>query len=179
LYGEVDFIIRNQVDDIVLMPSICHVSRGKKDGNFSTKILPMSEASMKAKALFLLAKRIECCLVYELIDQRNESKSIMKYHQVFIAVRVFAIPLTKKYTVSAVMFMTRSGQFTGSEDDMRRLEKSILQKYLVNNTFSSEYAIRDRMLSLEATFYPGKQANIKVILKKTTKYANKFPVLFE
>jgi hypothetical protein len=161
------------------MPSICHVSRGKKDGNFSTKILPMSEASVKAKALFLLAKCIECCLVYELVDQRNESKPIMKYHQVFIAVRVFAIPLTKKYTVSAVMFMTGKGQFTGSEDDMKRLQKNILQKHLIDNTFSSEYAIKDRMLSLEVVFHSGKQASIKVTLKKATEYTNKTPIPFE
>jgi hypothetical protein len=101
--GEVDFIIRNQVDDI----------------------LPRRSASVKVKAPLSSAGGIECCFVYELIDQRNESKPIMGLYQVFIAVRVFAIPLIKKYDASAVMFMTRKDQFIGSKCDMKWLKEEM------------------------------------------------------
>jgi hypothetical protein len=179
LYGEVHFIIRNQVNDIVLMPSICHIPKGEVDGDLSTKILPMSEASMKVKTAHMMTGRIECYLVYELIDQRNESEPVMKDHQVFVAVRVFARSLINKYRASAVMFSAKKGKFTGKEDDIKRLKENILQKHLVNNTYSFECTIKDQTLKLEAVFQPGKQASIVVTLKETIKYTGKRPLLFE
>jgi DNA helicase IV len=95
------------------MPSICHLSKGERVDDFNHMILPKRSASIKVQTMASLARSIKCCLVYELIDQRNESKPIIEYHQVFVAVRVFVRPLIKKYKASAVMFMARSGQFTG------------------------------------------------------------------
>jgi hypothetical protein len=155
-HGEVDFIIRNQVDDMVLMRGICHVSKGEKDGNFSTMVLPMSEAFVKVKASHSLVGSIECSLMYELIDQRSEYRPIMDYHQVFIAVRVFARPFLNKYKVSAVMFMARKGQFTGSEEDIKQLKKGILREHLVNNTYSFMCAIRGQTLRLKVSSLPGR-----------------------
>jgi hypothetical protein len=175
-YGEVDFIIRNQVDDMVLMHGICHVSKGERDGDFSNMILPMCETSVKIKTSHLLAGSIKCCLVYELIDQKNEHKSIMEHHQVFIAVRVFARPLIKKYKASAVMFMARKGQFTGSENDMKRLKKGILREHLVNNTYSFICAIKGQTLKLKAVFHPGKRASIEVTLEEIVGRVDNGPV---
>jgi hypothetical protein len=175
-YSEVDFIIRNQVDDMVLMRGICHVSNGEKDGNFSTMILPKRSAFVKVKTSHLLAGRIKCCLVYELVDQRNEGKPIMGFHQVFIAVRVFARPLINKYKASAVMFMVREGQFTGSKEDMKRLKKGILREHLVSNTYSFKCTIRDQTLRLKALFRPGKRAGIEVTLEETTGRIDNGPV---
>jgi hypothetical protein len=178
-FGEVEFIVKNQVDDITLMLSICHVPRGGKDSNFSPMILPMCESSVKVKTSLSSAGSVECCLVYELINQRNESEPVMEDHQVFIAVRVFARPLTNKYKASVAMFMARNGQFTGGEGDMKRLKKSILRKHLVNNTYSFECAIKARILKLETAFHPDRQTIIDVTLKETTKYTDERPVLFE
>jgi hypothetical protein len=155
------------------------MSKGEKDDNFSTMILPMCDASVKVKATLSSAGSIRCCLVYELVDQRNESNPIMEDHRVFIAIRVFARPFTNSYKASAVMFMARKGQFTGSEDDMKRLKEDILQKHLVNNTHSFECAIKARMLRLEAVFYPDRQAFIVVTLEEKTRYTDKKPVIFK
>jgi hypothetical protein len=163
----------------MLISSICHVSKGENDGDFGTKILPMNEASVKVKASLSSVGNVECCLVYELIDQRNENKPIIEDHQVFIAVKVLARPLTNNYKASAAMFMARNGQFTGSEDDMKRLNKDILRRYLVNNTYSFEYAIKTQMLRLETVFHPGRQTNIVITLKETIKYTGEKPALFE
>jgi hypothetical protein len=178
-YNEVTFIIRNQVDDMVLMHGICHASKGEKNGDFSTMILPRRSASVKVKASHMLSGRIKCCLVYELIDQRNESKPLIEFHQVFIAVRVFANPLFNKYRVSTVVFMVRKGQFTGSKDDMKQLEKSILQEHLVNNTYSFLCAIRDQTLRLKASFRPGKRSLIEITLEETDLRTNRGPILFK
>jgi hypothetical protein len=124
----------------------------------------------------MIAGSIECCLVYELVDQRNESKPIMEFHQVFIAVRVFAIPLIKKYKASAVMFMVKKGQFTGSKDDMKRLKKGILREHLVNNIYSFKCTIRDQTLRLKALFRPGKRAGIEVTLEETIGRVDNVPV---
>jgi hypothetical protein len=174
LYGKVDFIIRNQVDDMVLMRGICHVSKGEKDGNFNTMILPRRSASMRVKASLLSAGGTECCLVYELIDQRNEHKPIMEYHQVFIAVRMFAIPLIRKYKAAAVMFMARKGQFTDSKDNMKRL-KGILREHLVNNEYSFRCNIKSQTLRLKAIFHRSRQA-IEVILKETDGHVENGPI---
>jgi hypothetical protein len=178
LYGEVHFIIRNQVNDIVLIPNICHIPKGKKNGDSSTRILPMSEASVKVKVAHMLVGRIECYLVYELINQRNESEPVMEDHQVFIAIRVFTRPFINNYKASAVIFSAKRGKFTGKED-IKRLKENILQKHLVNNTYSFECTIKDQTLELEAVFQPGEQASITVTLKKATKYTDKRPALFE
>jgi hypothetical protein len=179
LYGEVHFIIRNQVDDIVLMPSVCYIPRGEKDGDFSTKIPPMSEVSMKVKVSLSLVGNIECCLVYELVDQRNESEPVMEDHQVFIAVRVFARPFTNKYKASAAVFSARKDRFTDKGDDIKQLKKVILRKHMVNNLYSFECTIKDQTLKLEAVFQPGKQASIVITLKRAIKYTDKRPVPFE
>jgi hypothetical protein len=176
LYGEVDFIIRNQVDDMAMMHGICHVLKGERSGNFNTMILSTSRTSVKVKASLLSFGSIECCLVYELIDQRNETKLIMGFHQVFIAVRVFARPLINKYKASAVMFMVREGQFTGSKEDMKRLKKGILREHLVSNTYSFKCTIRDQTLRLKALFRPGKRAGIEVTLEETTGRIDNGPV---
>jgi hypothetical protein len=178
-YSKVDFIIRNQVDDMVLMPSICHMPKGKMDGDFSTMILPKRSVSIKVKASHMIAGRIKCCLVYELVDQKNENKPIMGYHQVFIAVNVIIIPFTNNYKAFVVMFMARKGQFTGSEEDMKRLKEVILREHLVNNAYSFRCTIKDQTLRLKALFRPGRQTCIEVILEETDKYANKRPVLFK
>jgi hypothetical protein len=178
LYSEVDFIIRNHVDDMVLMHGICHLSRGERDGDFSTMILPEGEAFVKIKASHLLAGSIKCCLIYELVDQKNEHKSIMEHHQVFIAVRVFARPLIKKYKASAVIFMARKGQFTGKKEEMRRLKEGILQKHLVNNIYSFICDVRGQTLKLKTVFHPGRQASIEVTLEETTGRVDKGPVPF-
>jgi hypothetical protein len=174
-YSEVDFIIRNQVDDMALMHGICHVSKGKEDGNFSTMILPKRSASVKVKASHILVGRVKCCLVYELIDQRNESKPIMGFHQVFIAVRVSVRPFIN-YKASAATFMARNERFTGNEDDMKRLKRNILQEHLVNNTYSFICDIKGRTLRLKASFHPGRQANIEVTLEETTGRIDNGPV---
>jgi hypothetical protein len=178
LYGEVDFIIKNQVDDIVLVRGIFYISKGKRDGKFSTKILPMSEAFLKAKASLSSTGTIRCCLVYELVNQRDEIAPIMKNYRVFIAVIVFARSITNSYMASVVMFMAEQDKFTGRKDDIERLRK-ISREHLVNNTYSFECAIGARMLRLEIVFHPGKQSSIEVTLKKTINYTDKRPVLFE
>jgi hypothetical protein len=176
-YSKVDFIIRNQVDDMVLMPSICHMPKGKMDGDFSTMILPKRSVSIKVKASHMIAGRIKCCLVYELVDQKNESKSIMEYHQVFIAVRVLVIPF-KKYKASAVMFMARKYQFTGSKYDMKRLKKGILRDNLVNNEYSFMCDIKGQTLRLKALFHPGWKTSINVTLEETVGRISNGPILY-
>jgi hypothetical protein len=94
---------------MVLMHGICHISKGEKDGDFSTIILPRRSTFVKIRALHMIAGRIKCCLVYELVDQRNEHKPIMGFYQVFIVVRVSVKPLINKYKASTVMFMARRG----------------------------------------------------------------------
>jgi hypothetical protein len=177
-YSEVDFIIKNQVDDMVLMHGICHVSKGEKDGDFSAMIPPRKSAFVKVKASHMIAGCIKCCLVYELIDQRNENKPIIEFHQVFITVRVFVRPLVNKYKASAIMFMARKGQFTGSKDDMKRLKKGILREHLVNNTYSFLCDIKGQTLRLKASFHPGRQASIEVTLEETTGRVENGPVPF-
>jgi hypothetical protein len=174
-YGEANFIIRNQVDDMVLMRGICHISKGEKHGDFGTMILPRRSALVKVKASNMIAGRIECCLVYELIDQKNERISIMGLHQVFIAVRVSVRPFIN-YKASAVMFMARKGQFTGSKEEMKRLKKGILREHLINNTYSFLCAIRDQTLRLKAVFHPGRQANIEVTLEETAGRVDNGPI---
>jgi hypothetical protein len=100
----------------------------------------------------------------------------MGFHQVFIAVRVFARPLINKYKASAVMFMVREGQFTGSKEDMKRLKKGILREHLVSNTYSFKCTIRDQTLRLKALFRPGKRAGIEVTLEETTGRIDNGPV---
>jgi hypothetical protein len=178
-YGEVDFIIRNQVNNIALIRGTCHVSKGEKYGDFNTMITPMNEASVKVKISLSSFESIECCLVYELVNQRNESNPIMEDHQVFIAVRVSAKSLISKYKASAVMFMTRMGQFAGSEGDIRRLREGILQEHLVNETYSFRYAVNGRVLRLDAVFHPGRKSILEVTLDETIGHIYDNPVLFE
>jgi hypothetical protein len=147
-----------------------------KDGDFSTKILPMNEASVKVKAMYMITGSIECCLVYELIGQRK-SEPVME-DQVFIAVRVFARSFTSSYAVSAVMFSAKRGRFTGKEDDIKRLKEDILQKHF-KNLYSFECTIKDQTLKLEVVFQPGRQASIVVTLMEAIKYTDKKPVTFE
>jgi hypothetical protein len=163
---------------MVLMRGICHVLKGKKDGDFNTMILPKRSTSIKVRATHVIAGRINCCLVYELVDQKNESKPLIEFHQVFIAVRVSVKPLINSYKASAVMFMVKKDQFTGSEDDMRRLRRGLLREHLVNNTYSFKCDIRDRTLRLKAAFHTGRQASIEVTLEETTGRIKNGPVPF-
>jgi DNA helicase IV len=158
------------------MPSICHVSKGERVDDFNNMILPKRSASIKVQTMASLARSIKCCLVYELIDQRNESKPIIDFHQVFIAVRVFVRPLIKKYKASAVMFMARSGQFTGKKEEMKQLKKSILREHLVNNTYSFLCDIKGQTLRLTSSFSPGRQAYIEVTLEETVGRVDNGPV---
>jgi hypothetical protein len=155
------------------------VSKGEKSDNFSTMILPRRSAYVKVKASHMLAGRIECCLVYEIVDQRNENKPIIEFHQVFIAVRVFASPFISKYKASAVMFMARKGQVTDSKNNIERLKEIILREHMVNNTYSFKCAIRDQTLRLKVVFHPGKQASIKVTLEETVGRMDNGPVPFK
>jgi hypothetical protein len=176
-YGEVEFVIRNQVDDMVLKRGIFHVSKGKKNSEFSPMILPKRSASVEARASLSSAGSIECCLVYELIDQRNESKPIMGYHQVFIAVMVAAKPLINEYKASAVIFMAKNGQFTGKKE-MKRLKKGILREHSFSTTYSFICAINGQTLRLKAAFDPGKRSSIEVTLEKTVEHVDNYPVLY-
>jgi hypothetical protein len=174
--SEVNFIIRNQVHNIVLIRGICYILKGKKDGELSATILPKNKAAMRVKGLLLSGGIIESCLVYELIDQRNESEPLMEDHQVFIAVRVFVIPLINKCGVSAAIFMARKDQFSGSKDDMKQLQKSILQNHMINNT-SFECVIKTQTLKLDVAFHSGK-ASVVITLKETDIITNKSPILY-
>jgi hypothetical protein len=152
---------------MVFMHGICHVSKGKKCGNFSTMILPKRSTSVKIRASHMFFGRIKCCLVYELVDQRNESKPIMGNHQLFIAVRVIVIPFNK-YKASAVIFTERKGQFTGKKEEIKRLKEGILREHLVNNTYSFICTIKNQPLRFRAVFHSGRQASIEVTLEETT-----------
>jgi hypothetical protein len=163
---------------MVLLRGICHMSSGERDGDFSTMILSRRSALVKAKTSNLLAGRIECCLVYELVDQRNEHKSITIYHQVFIAVKVSAIPLINMHKASAVMFMAREGEFTGSKDDMKRLKKKISRNDLIDGTYFICSA-RSQTLRLKAVFHPGRYASIEVTLEKAAGYVENDPIPFK
>jgi hypothetical protein len=161
---------------MALMHGICHISKGEKYGDFSTMILPKRNASVRVKASHMIAGRIKCCLVYELVDQRNESKPILGFHQVFIAVRVIIIPFTNNYKASTVIFMARSGQFASSEEDMKRLKEGILREHLVNNIYSFLCDIKGQTLRLRAVFHPSKQTSIEVTLEETTGRVNNGPI---
>jgi hypothetical protein len=174
--GEADFIIRNQVDDMVLMRGIYYVA--KNDGNLSTIILPKRSAFAKVRPSLSSFGGVECYLVYELVDQRNENKPVMEFHQVFIAVSMFAMPLIKKCKASAVIFMARKDQFTGSKEDMKRLKKGILQEHLVNNTYSFICDIKGQTLKLKASFSPNRQASIEVTLEEIAGRIENGPVPF-
>jgi hypothetical protein len=160
------------------MHGICHMPKGEKEGNLSTMILPKRSAFLKVRASHIIAGRIKCCLVYELVDQKHERMPIMEDHQVFVAVRVIIIPFEKKYKASAVMFMAEKGKFTGSEVDVERLKNGILREHLVNNEHSFVCAIRDRTLKLKASFHPGKQASIDVTLEETDERVENGPFPF-
>jgi hypothetical protein len=159
------------------MHGVCHVSKGEKNGNFNTMVLPKRSAYIKVKPSLSSFGSIECCLVYELIDQRNEHKPLMEHHHVLIAVRIFAVPLFNKYKTSTVMFMARKGQFTGSKDDMKRL-KGILREHLVNNTYSFICDIKGQTLRLRASLRPGRRASIEVALEETVGRVENGPVPF-
>jgi hypothetical protein len=161
---------------MALIHGICHVLKGEKDGKCSTMILPKRSTFIKVKTSHMMAGRIKCCMVYELIDQRNENKPVMGDYQVFIAVRVFAMPLIKKYSASAVIFMARKGQFTGSKDNIKQLQKRILRNHMVNDTYSFECAIDGQTLRLKALFHPGKRASIEVTLEETDEHIDKKPI---
>jgi hypothetical protein len=175
--GGVDFVIRNEVNNIVLKRGICHVSKGRKGSKLSPTILSTNEASVKLKTSILSAGRIKSYLVYELVNQRNENEPVTEDHQAFIAVRIFARPRVNKYKVSTVMFMVKSGKSTG-RGNIKRLHKGILRKHLVDNVPSFECAIKDQTLRLEAVFHPDK-AIIKITLKEIDRYTDKRPILLE
>jgi hypothetical protein len=177
--GEVEIIIRNEVDDMALMHGICYVSSGERVSKFKDRILPRRSASVKVKTSHLLAGSIKCCLVYELIDQRNERMPIVGFNQVFIAVKVSARPRFNKYKASAAMFMAERGQFIGSKDEMRRLKKDILRDRLVNNTYSFNCDIKGQTLRLEAVFHPGKKSILEAILKEIAGRVDTEPVPFK
>jgi hypothetical protein len=174
-YDKIDFIIGNQFNDIALMRGICYVTKGEKIGDFSTMIPPKRSAYVKFKALLLSYGDVECCVVYELVNQRNESKPIMEDYQVFIAVMASATLFVKKCKVLAAIFMARNGQFAGSKDDMKRLKESISQEHLINNTYIC--SIKDQTLRLKAVFHP-RQASIKIILEETIEHVENGPVLY-
>jgi hypothetical protein len=174
--GEVDFIIRNQVDDMVLKRGIYCVAKGEDDSNFSTMILPKRSAFVKVKPSLSSFGRIECCLVYELVDQRSEKKPVMEFHQVFIAVSVFAVPLIKKCKASAVMFMARKDQFIGSKQDMKRLKKGVLREHLVNKTYAFLCNIKGQALRLKVSLHPGRQTSIEVTLEETDGRVDNGPI---
>jgi hypothetical protein len=161
---------------MVLMHGICYISKGEKNGDFSTKILPKRSTFVKVKASYMMAGRIKCCLVYELVDQKNESKSIMGYHQVFMAARVSINPFIKKYKTSAVIFMAKKGQFTGSKDNIKQLKRGCLRGHLVNNTYSFTCAIKGQTLKLRTVFHPGRHASIEVTLEETDERIDNIPV---
>jgi hypothetical protein len=71
--------------------------------------------------------------------------------------------------------MARKGQFTGSEDSMRRL-KNILREHLVNNTYSFTCDIRGKTLRLKAVFHPG--INIEVTPEETVERVDNGPVSY-
>jgi hypothetical protein len=175
---EIEFMIINQVDNVALTRGICHVSKGERDGKFSAMILPKRNASIKVKASLSSTGKIECRLMYELVDQRNESMPIIEGYQVFIAVKTFARPRANKYKVSAVMFVAKYGRFPGKKDKMKRLLDGTLQKRLVNNASSFECAIKDQTLRLKAVFHPDR-AIIEITLKEIGGYTDKRPILFE
>jgi hypothetical protein len=176
-YDKIEFIIRNQVNDMALMHGICHVSKGEREGDFNTTILPKESASVKVRASHLLAGCIECCLVYELIDQRNESKPIMEDYHVFIAVEVSTIPFIK-YKASSVIFRSRKRDFTGSENNIKELKDSLLRDNSVNYIYSYACAIRNRTLRLYAVLDPGRHTCIEVTLGETAELNfNQPPIL--
>jgi hypothetical protein len=142
-------------------------------------ILSTSRTSVKVKASLLSFGSIECCLVYELIDQRNETKPIMGFHQVFTAVRVSAIPLINNHEASAAMFVARKGRFTGSKDNIKQLKRGILQEHLINNTYSFICGINGQTLRLKASFHPGRQASIEITLEETTGRVNNGSIPFK
>jgi hypothetical protein len=162
---------------MVLMHGICHVSKGEKDGDFSAMILPRRSGSVKVKPSLSSFGSIECWLVYELVDQRNEHKPIMGFHQVFIAVKAFVKPLIKKYKASAAMFMVREGQFTDNKDNMKRL-KGILREHMINNEYSFRCTIKDQTLELKTVFHPGRHAIIEITLEETDRRTNNGPIPF-
>jgi hypothetical protein len=150
----------------------------KKDGEFDTTIPSTSDASVKVKASLLSAGSIECCLVYELVNQRNEHEPIMRQYQVFIAIRV-SKTFRKKHSASAIMFMAKKGRFTGNENDINQLCRKILQKPFISDNYTFECTIKRQTMRLKAVFRSDEQVSIEVTLEKTGKRVNHGPVLFE
>jgi hypothetical protein len=171
-----EFVIENQVEDIVLQRGIRHILKGKEDGRFSATIRSGESLSMKIRASNNVIRSIECCLIYELARDGRERMTMIGNYRTFLAIEVSSTPITNTYTASAAVFMVKSRRFTGEVDDVKCLYNNILRYYRVKNDSSFKYNLAGRILKLDIAFLTDKQVIIKFALKKTNEYHEYGPV---
>jgi hypothetical protein len=152
-----------------LQHGTCNILEGKRNGRFSATIRPGKLLSMKIGSSKKNIGPIRCCLTYELVKDGQEYMAMMGNYRAFLAIEVFSTTIVNACTVSAVVFIVKDRAFAGEIDDVEWLHDDVLRHYCVGNG-SFKYNMAGRILELDITFQPDRQARIKVVLKETNKY---------
>jgi hypothetical protein len=120
--------------------------------------------------------RVSGCLIYELVRVGQKRMPIMRNYRIFFAIWVFSTTFINACTASVAVFMVKSLRFVGEADDVEWLRNDVLRHHRVKNDTSFKYNLAGKVLKLDVTFQPGKEAKIKVVIKETNEYHEYGPV---
>jgi hypothetical protein len=174
---EVEFYIDNQTNSIILARGTYNLLKGKEVNDFCPTIYPGNLKRITVKASGGLSSgQLHCYLVYELVLKGQERMPIMKNQRAYIAVETSSEASSKKLTVSVVVFMVKSSQFTGDSNDVDRLHKDLLQYHIIRNRRISRFNINGRLLEMFVELVDASPVCINIRLKSIRKYIKYGPV---
>jgi hypothetical protein len=173
---KVEFYIDNQSNNIILTRGTYTLLKGKDMFNFRQVISPGTQERIVVKGLGILRKQLHCYLVYELVLQGRERMPMIKNQRAFIAAEVYSETSSKKLTVSVVVFMVKSSQFTGDSGDVGRLHKDLLQYRIIQDEEIFRFNINDQMLEMAVNLRDTNPTCIEVLLRSIRKYIRHDPV---
>jgi hypothetical protein len=125
----VRFFINNQSKDIVLKNGICSLL---KEANAAQPIIfPGTQDDMSVELSGMLKRQTQCYLMYELVMLGHKEMPLVENYRAFFAVEAYYKTISKRCTVSAAIFMTKYSQFSSSIEELDRLRKNVLQRYIV------------------------------------------------
>jgi hypothetical protein len=160
----IQFDMLNECDDVILSSGIYHVFNGHLNSQFKSSIYPKNEVPIKLEASNIDTQVVGGCLVYKLINTREEHITSKQGYHVYLALEAFNTPSIEQNGVVAVLFMMKDGSFSGERNQIKWLHRDILQHYIKQEDHISGWLLNDRMIALDVKFI--NDDHIKIIIRR-------------
>jgi hypothetical protein len=153
---------------------------GKINSDSFYFVTPGKQDKVVIKSRKPLLGRTKCCLIYEIVNYKDQDIPLIWGSRVFLAIDVSINPLkVNNRKVTAKLILVKSGKFEGNKkQDIRILHKKVLRHFMHTHGQDSQWNLEKLGLNVEVNFNRKARAKLHVRLSRLDVIPDNMPIFY-